>query len=504
LDFVDRLPDTALKSAPWLFVYHSWALLLTGQVEAASLRLEDTDWLLDSISDDDETKKQEMLGYIAGLKGLLAGWKRDYPNWIDFANQATENLPENNWIRGYCAMMMGGWFWGNGDLEAAKDAFAEASSVGQVTGNTMVAVSGACHLAHSLELEGHLKRSVQLLQDTFQLAEQDRSALPIAGYIHIELARVLSELDELDLVNQHLVEGIKLCQRLADGHTEKIGYCLLARVQLAQEKYDSVLDSIQKAKDADPSPGTPFDLRGGEYPQIRLWLKEKKLKDIESWIKESRISVNDVDHFKTKLTYTMHARVLIALGREHSEGTYLDDALDLLQALLELAENNGWGGKVIEILVLQALGRQAKGGTSQAMTTLERVLALAEPEGYTRVFVDEGPPMAHLLCEALSRGIAPDYVRQLLAAFPMTESEQAAPPNAQPPGSDLIEPLSERELEVLALLAEGLTNREVASRLFLALNTVKAHAGNIYGKLNVHSRTQAIARAQALGLLPPK
>jgi CubicO group peptidase (beta-lactamase class C family) len=144
------------------------------------------------------------------------------------------------------------------------------------------------------------------------------------------------------------------------------------------------------------------------------------------------------------------------------------------------------------------------GNTTGAMDALERALALAEPGGFIRIFVDEGPPMAHLLHEAAARGIAPEYTRRLLAAFPVTTTEVPEPANPQLAESDLIEPLSERELEVLALLAEGLTNREIASRLFLALNTVKAHTGNIYGKLNVHSRTQAIARAQALGLLPPK
>ena len=132
---------------------------------------------------------------------------------------------------------------------------------------------------------------------------------------------------------------------------------------------------------------------------------------------------------------------------------------------------------------------------------LHRALALAEPRGFIRIFVDEGPPMARLLYEALSRGIAPDYVRQLLAAFPDAEPEQRDSSDTQIPESDLIEPLSERELEVLALLADGLTNREIASRLFLALNTVKAHTGNIYGKLDVHNRTQAVARARTLGLL---
>jgi len=501
LNWVDLLPEPALESSPSLFVYHSWALVLTGQVESVSSRLENIEWLLNAIEEKDETQKREMLGFIAGLKAILGLWQRDFASGLEFANQALENLPENNWIRGYCAIVMGSSFWGNGNLAAARDAYAESYSVGKASGNKMLAVSGACNLAHALELEGHLQQAVKLFQDSFQLAQQDGQVLPVAGYIHVELARALYELNDLDAASQHLKEGIELCQRLADGRAEKIGHCLLARVQLAQGEYASVLDSIQKAKDADPSPGTSFDLRGGEYPQVRLWLKEKKLQDLEAWLKESRVNIDDVSFFKTKLTYTMHARSLIVLGRERSDGTYLDDALALLEELLEMAENNGWGSKAIEVLILQALSCQARGDMGQAITTLEKALTLAEPEGFVRIFVDEGPPMARLFYEALTRGIAPDYIRRLLAAFPVAEPEQAVPSETQASCSELVEPLSEREVEVLALLAEGLTNAEIASRLFLALNTVKAHSRNIYGKLGVHSRTQAVARARALGLL---
>ena len=136
------------------------------------------------------------------------------------------------------------------------------------------------------------------------------------------------------------------------------------------------------------------------------------------------------------------------------------------------------------------------------MTALERSLTLAGPRGFIRIYVDEGPPMARLLYEALSRRIAPDYVRRLLAAFPESEPEPTDPSISRAQESDLIEPLSERELEVLQLIAEGLTNPEIASRLFLSLNTVKAHARNIYGKLGVHNRTQAVVRARTLGILP--
>jgi LuxR family maltose regulon positive regulatory protein len=152
--------------------------------------------------------------------------------------------------------------------------------------------------------------------------------------------------------------------------------------------------------------------------------------------------------------------------------------------------------------MLQALATQAGGDTTQAMVTLEQALTLAESGGFIRMFVDKGPPMARRLYEALSREIAPDYVRRLLAAFPSAEPEQPDPSKSQVPESELVEPPSERELEVLQLIAKGLTNPEIASRLFIALNTVKTHTRNMYGKLDVRSRTQAVARARALGILP--
>jgi LuxR family maltose regulon positive regulatory protein len=509
LKWVDRLPGTALESSPSLFIYHAWALVLTGQVKSLSSRLEQTAWLLNAIDEYDETLKKEMLGYIAGLKAILALWQRDLASGIDFAHQALENLPDDNWIRGYCAIVMGSSFSGNGSLDAARDAYAESYSIGKAAGNKMLAVSGVCNLAYTVELSGHLQQAKNLLQDSFQLAEQDGQVLPVAGYVHVDLARALYELNDLDAASQHLKQGIELCQRLVDGRAEKIGHCLMARVHLARAKYTDTLDSIRKAAAADPSPDTPFDLRGGEYPQIRLWLKRKRLTDLETWLMESGVNIDDVSYFKVKLNHTMHARALIALGREHPDGTYLKDALNLLEELLELADKNGWGSKVIEILALQALACQAGGDTGRAMTALERALTLAEPEGYIRTFVDEGRPMSRLLCQAAARGMMPDYTAKLLAAFEDTTNDQrrttgtaSSSLGIRHSSPALVEPLSECELEVLQLIAEGMTNREIAARLYLALNTVKAHTRNIYGKLDVHSRTQAVARSQKLGLLP--
>ncbi len=500
LNAVDLLPDNALESSPWLFVYHTWALILMGRVDIVGPKLENTDWLLDSVSDD-EAKRQEMVGYIAGLKEHLAGWQRDYTNIIDYFNQVRENLPENHWICGYCAMGMGTVFWGSGDLAEAKEVFTEASSIGKASGNKRVAVASALYLGHSLELEGHLQQAVTHFQDSFQLTKQDGRELPIACYLHVDISRLLYELDELKLASQHLKVGIEQCQQLSDGRVEKLGHCLMARVYLAQGDFENALTSIQTAEQTHPGTEATVDMRGAEYPHIRLWLQQKKLREVEAWLNEGSINLKNISHFKTKLTYTMHARALIALGRAYPDGPHLNNALKLLAELLELAEGNGWGNKVIEILTLYSLAHDADGDTVKAISILERALNPAEPEKYIRTFVDEGQPMARLLYKSLSQGIAPDYVQQLLAAFPIDEPEKNKPPKSQVSEAEWVEPLSERELEVLKLIAEGLTNQEISARLYLSLNTVKAHTRNIYSKLGVNSRTQATARARSLGLL---
>jgi LuxR family transcriptional regulator, maltose regulon positive regulatory protein len=191
---------------------------------------------------------------------------------------------------------------------------------------------------------------------------------------------------------------------------------------------------------------------------------------------------------------TCQARVQLAQGDASA-------ALAVLEPLRQQLEAKGWQAERLTVMALEAVAHQMHGEADKAAHMLGDALALAKPGGFIRLFVDEGLPMARLLYKALARGAEPSYIRRLLAAFPVAEPEHAPSSPASGPGSEWVEPLSVREREVLQLISEGLSNQEVAARLYLSLHTVKVHARNIYAKLAVTNRTQAVARGRALGLV---
>jgi LuxR family maltose regulon positive regulatory protein len=222
--------------------------------------------------------------------------------------------------------------------------------------------------------------------------------------------------------------------------------------------------------------------------------------EIDRWARESGLSHEDVPTYRSEFEHLTYSRALLSEGKP-------TEALQLLGRLLHLAESKGRQGRVIEILVLQALAHHARGDKAVARTAIGRALVLAEPEGCIRTFLDEGAPMAALLAGAERHDVHPTYARRLRAGF-------AAPPDTGPVGSAagsgalakgheaaLVEPLTEQEREVLGLIAAGASNRVIANKLVVSLGTVKKHGNNIFSKLGVQSRTQAIARARALGLL---
>jgi LuxR family maltose regulon positive regulatory protein len=226
-------------------------------------------------------------------------------------------------------------------------------------------------------------------------------------------------------------------------------------------------------------------------------LVQGRLDEAQAWARAQGLSIDDDITYIHEFEHITLAKLLIAQYRHLQIDNYIHDAMRLLGRLLKAAEEGGRMGSTIEILVLQALAYEAQGNIPSALVSLKRTLTLAEPECYVRTFVAEGTPIHALLKKIKGDDrTVNDYVHKLLASFEGIGFQ--TPPETQP----LIEPLSERELEILQLIADGLTNREIGLQLYLSLNTVKAHTRNIYGKLGVNSRTQAAAKARTLGILP--
>jgi LuxR family maltose regulon positive regulatory protein len=272
---------------------------------------------------------------------------------------------------------------------------------------------------------------------------------------------------------------------------------VLAWIRQARGDQAGALEAIGEAERLVPNPNLPVDINSPLAVQrARLLLAQGKADDAARWIAERGLGVEDEPSYLRECEHLVLARVQLVQDEP-------DRALRLLERLHEEARAAGRSGTKLEIRTLQALALWEKGEKERAVSILTQTLALAEPEGYVRTFADEGPPMAALLSEVLEaqqRGrLAPEvpahYLRKLLAAL-QSDASSITTPDAKLP-----EPLSERELEVLVLLAAGRSNRQIASELFVALSTVKTHIKNIYGKLDVRNRTQAVSRAGELGLL---
>ena len=300
---------------------------------------------------------------------------------------------------------------------------------------------------------------------------------------------MLREWNDLDGAARHLREGLRLAERGGDFVFLRDGYLAHARLEWARGNLARALAFVQKAEQVVRRHQCGWELALVEAWRARLWLAQGDLAAASQWAQAYGLRVGDELCFLHEFGHLTRARVCLARGD-------LDGAGQLLDRLLPLARAAGRVGRVIEMLLLQALVRQAASDSRAALSSFGRALALAEPEGYVRIFVDEGAPVAGLLQQALSRGIAPGYVRRLLAAGLGAAVLQ---PQVDP---SLADPLTARELEVLNLIAAGLRNQEIADQLVISLATVKRHISNIYGKLRVSHRTQAVVRARELGLLP--
>jgi LuxR family maltose regulon positive regulatory protein len=495
--WINALPDSLVREHPYLCVFHAWALQLTGQFEATEARLLDAEEALANLYQENDADADTIRGYIHSHRAYLTFIRGEHAKTINYARQALEQLPpEATVIRTQTALYLGVAYRFQGEFQAALDIFTEAVAISQKMGGSVTAVLSFLNLAELYTEQAHLHQARNIYEQALQFTKHQtgRPDMPFSGYAYVGIGRVLRQWNELDNAYRHITKGIALCRERNVAELLALSCIELAHIQHALGNDEQAREALQEAKQIFDG-FSPWGSDMLAAHQAHLDLMQGEVESAERWAQASDLNIDDELELHREVEYLALAQVFIAQNR-------FEQALSLLGRLQQIVQAIGKMQSVLETLILQAMALSAQGDTEQALIKLEQALAIGEPENYVRIFVDEGPPMARLLYEAVTRGIAPDYTRRLLAAFPVAEPEQTDPPKAQALKSELVEPLSERELEVLQLIAAGLTNQEIATQLVLTLNTVKVHTRNIYGKLDAHNRTQAVARARALGILP--
>ena len=509
LGWLNRLPDALVRTQPSLSLMHAITLMLTHQLEKCAARLQDAERCLQENIPAEQ--RRTILGQLAAFRSQLARLVGDYERCVPLAHQALELLPETKemsmtlMLRASALGTVANAYLVDGDMTPTTERFVE-TTVASVRdlGNLPTTMRSISNLARLQLLQGRLRQAAVTIEQAAQLApgyEGLQSLINGADYYFI-LGDVRCEWNQLDRAEQQLVHGIGLVKESASADAEMItrGYLALARLQQARGESDQALATLDAfTQVADQRGFAPTLLAHGAAVRAHLELARGNLAAALRWAEASSVSISEELRYQREREYLTLARVRIAQGRETPTGPYLSEVLVFLGRLLEDAEAKMRMRSVLEVLLLRALALQAQGDHIGAMTALGRALALAEPEGFIRIFVDEGVPMVSLLRMAYPQNMSLPYVETLLKAS--GELIRVDRYHSSSDSSLLVEPLTAREREVLRLLFEGASNRAIAEYLVLSVNTVKKHVYNICGKLGVQSRIQVIAKARTLNLL---
>jgi LuxR family maltose regulon positive regulatory protein len=510
LGWLKALPNELVHFRPVLSVAYAYALFGDGELETVETRLRDAEWWLDPTTDTagmvvvDKEEFRRLPGMIALLRAAQALARDDMLEAAKNARRVLDLAPEDaHLMLGGAASVLGLAAWASGDLETARRMTADGMANVRLAGYISSAIGGAIVLADILITQGHLHEALTTYEQGLQWAGQP--GVPVlrgAADMYVGMSDLHCEYNDLKTANQHLLSSQALGE-LAGLPQNPYRWCAaMARIRVAQGDLNGALDLLDQAERLYDGALSP-NVRPVATRKTRVWVVQGRLGEALGWVRDQGLSVNNELSYLREFDHITLARLLLACYlSDHSDGS-ISEVMGLLERLLKGAEEGGRQGSVIEILVLQAIAYHAQGDLPAALNPLQEALTLAEPEGYIRMFVDEGPPMAQLLLEAASHGIMSDYTGKLLAAFeaqqPSSAGESPLPtPLAVQP---LAEPLSQRELEVLRLLKTELSGPEIAHELVISLSTVRTHTKSIYSKLNANNRRAAVKRAEELHLI---
>jgi LuxR family maltose regulon positive regulatory protein len=443
---------------------------------------------------------------IAFINAVLASRRGDVERAGVYALQAQEHLTDDDLqLRAVVQSLPSEAAWLAGRLAEAERTLEAAVADRQTEAQPHRATRALFVLGQIRLARGQLRAAEKTYRRALAMLDAPGSSpLPAASLQHLGLAEVLRQRGDLDAALHHATEGVELCRLIASTEPAAAGLATLAWIQFALGDHGTARTTMNEAAQAVPSAEVVAVFNPAPVERARLLLALGEIGEVVRWAAERGLSDEDTPSYPRERDYLVLARILLARGAP-------DRALPLLGRLHDAAVSEGRMGSVIEVRALQALALDAATESRCALDALVDALALAQPEGYVCVFTDEGPPMTALLRRLVmsaQRGQMPmvggtvlDYAVRLLGAASAERAAPAAPDVALAGSPVLVDPLTEREREVLLLLAEGNANREIADRLVVTLDTVKKHLTHIFGKLGAVSRTQAVARARELGLL---
>ena len=506
--WLELLPDEVVRVRPVLSVHFAGELLARGELEGVEARLRDAERWLDTtagicrgpqaplaemvVVDDDEFRR--LPAGIEVYRAALAMARGDVPGTVRHARRTLELSPADEHLgRASAAGFLGLASWASGDLEAGHSAYAECMAGLRRAGYIADTFGCAIALADIRRAQGRLGEAMRTYEQALQRASQPGGAvLRGTADMYVGMSEVCRERGDLPAATRHLLRSQELGEHTGLPQNRYRWRVAMARIRQAEGDLGGALDLLNEAERLYVGDFFP-NVRPVPALRARVRVAQGEWGEALGWAREQGLSVDDDLSYLREFEHITLARVLLARYQDERAEASLHEATRLLDRLLRAAEEGARTGSVLEILVLQALARQARGDIPAALAALQRALTLAEPEGYVRIFVEEGPPMASLLRAAAKQGIAPSYVRRLLAAVSNTE-------DSTPVSQALIEPLSERELDVLRLLGTDLGGPDIARELVVSLNTVRTHTKNIYAKLAVTNRRAAVRRAAELGL----
>ena len=499
LGWLDALPAGMTHDHPYLALFQAAALAVTQDLDRAERCLQDIERnLLSSLP---SAQRRAFRGWVIDVRSFIVSYVGDTERGAALAKQALSLLPETELIRSFTLSRAGHEFLVSGNVGPATEHRVAALAVpGRDLNHLDQTVRNIALLARLHTMQGRLHQAAATYaRATGLVPGQSRAEATIGGLAYqFGMGALLLERGELDAAERLLAQGrdALIDTSLVLPSDVLLGHTALAGVRQAQGDGPGALAAMDGFTEvARQRNFVPSLLAQAAAVVARLRLRQGDLADAARWAEGSGLQVGEEVRYPREAEYLTLVRVLIAQGRPA-------ETMALLDRVLEAAEAGGRTGSVIEILIVRALARQAQGHTAAALADLTRALALGEPEGYVRIFADEGPPMAALLQRVASHRPASPYVAKLVGAI-RGNTPEAPQRNGGSLGEAplLAEPLTARERDVLQLLVSDASNAEIARKLVLTVGTVKTHVHNIFGKLGIRSRAQVTAKATDLHLL---